>query len=83
MYENEKEYRIVRANINHLPEEEFRKLHFPKEILKTIIFGNKANQEEIVDLKKKILENYGNSVRFFKIQFDYDKSEISKELIEI
>ena len=83
MYKNEKEYRIVRANINHLPEKEFRKLHFPKEILTTIIFGNKTKQDEIDNLRKLILDNYGSSVKFFKTQFDYDKREISKELIEL
>lgn len=82
-YKDEKEYRIVRANINNLPEKDFRKLHFPKEILKTIIFGTKTAQEQIDYLKNKIIDNYGNSIEFFQTRFDYTKGEISKDLIRV
>ncbi len=79
----EEEYRIVRANMNHLSEQEFRKLHFPKKILKEIIFGYKANQKNIDKIKNIVKNHYGNSVSFFKAKYDFDKNEVSNDLIRL
>lgn len=82
-WEYEKEYRVVRANMNHLPDKEFRKLHYPKNILKKIIFGFKTDQEKIAEIKSIINTFYGNTVSFYKTQYDYNKRTISNNLIEL
>lgn len=69
--------------MNHLPDKEFRKLHYPKNILKKIIFGFKTDQEKIAEIKSIINTVYGNTVSFYKTQYDYNKRTISNNLIEL
>ena len=82
-WEYEREYRVVRANMNFLPDEEFRKLHYPQNVLKKIIFGFKATQQNIDMIKDIVNDYYGNTVLFFKTQYDYKKKTISNNLIQL
>ena len=69
--------------MNHLPDEEFRKLHFSQNVLKHIIFGYKTKQKVIDEIKNIVLDNYGDNVSFFKTYYDLNSKNISPELIRI
>jgi hypothetical protein len=80
----EKEYRSVLVNAGN--DEFSKKIIFPKNVLKEIIFGENAKISDIRDIIRIIRKNYPNGVRLYSIRTDninmkYNRLEITDEMI--